>query len=111
MAWHAQVNTYVVEVCFTANRVRGRGRALNSLFFYNQPFASSNTQIYLQLYLWSLLYYGFLLSRQFWQAWALLPEKHPKDHKSLGFEPNVFFVGKLLSPLLFKMNVPKKLRI
>ena len=32
-------------------------------------------QIYLQLYLWGLLCYGFLLSRQFWQAWAFLIPK------------------------------------
>ena len=28
------------------------------------------SQIYLRLYLWDLLCYGFLLSWQFWYAWA-----------------------------------------
>ena len=43
---------------------------------------------------------------------AALPEKYPEDHQSPRFEPNVFyFIGKLLSYLGFKMNLPEKLRI
>ena len=48
---------------------------------------SLQTQIYLQLHLWGLICYGFLLSWQFWQALAALPENYPKDHQSPGFEP------------------------
>ena len=51
-----------------------------------------------------------------WTAngWAICrwKKKYPKDHHFAGFEPNVFsFIGKWLTHLRFKIDLPEKLRI
>ena len=52
-----------------------------------------------------------ILNRR-WLSHLPITEIVKKKNNSPGFEPNVFsFIGKLLSHLRFKMNLPEKLRI
>ena len=71
------------------------------------PFPDLPTVVFMgSSLLWFLAFLAVLA------AWAALPEKYPKDHQLPRFETNVVsFIGKSLSHLRFKMNLPKKLRI